>query len=285
MGQQRPAALRSYRGKAVYITGGSSGIGLEAARQFASLGADVAIFARGQARLETALGVLEQVRIDPGQRFRARALDVTNAAAVRSTMAELVQELGAPTVLINSAGSVTAGHFLETSSEQRDAVMATNFYGTWNTVAALVPYMLARGGNIVNISSIAGLVGVFGYTAYAASKFAVTGFSEALRSELKGQGIVVSCLCPPDTDTPQLAEDNRIKPPETRAISGTARVMRPAEVVRAMIRGMERGRAIITPGFGRIVFSAKRLVPGLVEASMDRDIRRVQSRRHERKNA
>ena len=78
-----------------------------------------------------------------------------------------------------------------------------------------------RRGSIVGVSSAAGLVGVFGYTAYAPTKFAVRGFLETLRGELAPYGIHVGCSFPPDTDTPQLADENRYKPKETKAISGT----------------------------------------------------------------
>src|SRR5438477_366286 len=79
-------------------------------------------------------------------------------------------------------------------------------------------------------ASLAGLIGVFGYTDYCASKFAIVGFSEALRSELKPHGIMVSVLCPPDVDTPGFAVENTTKPPETVAISEGAKPMTPDEV-------------------------------------------------------
>ena len=103
--------------------------------------------------------------------------------------------------------------------------MKINLYGARNAIAALLPHMRNQGGHIVNVSSIAGLIGVFGYTDYCASKFGLIGFSEALRSELDSQGIMVSVLCPPDTDTPGLAEENLTKPPETLAVSESACVM------------------------------------------------------------
>src|SRR6185503_5941588 len=103
--------------------------------------------------------------------------------------------------------------------------MAVNLAGCWHMIQALLPHMKARGGYIVNTASLAGLIGVSGYSDYCASKFALVGYSEALRAELKLVGIEVSVLCPPDTDTPGFATENRTKPEETKAISASARLM------------------------------------------------------------
>ena len=127
---------------------------------------------------------------------------------------------------------------------------------------------------------MAGLIGVFGYTDYSASKFAIIGFSEALRSELKQYGITVSVLCPPDTDTPGLDEENKTKPEETKAISASAGLMQPDEVARALIKGMQKEKFLIIPGLdGKSTFMAKRLFPRLVEFIMDRQIKKVQQKK------
>jgi 3-dehydrosphinganine reductase len=99
----------------------------------------------------------------------------------------------------------------------------------------------------VGISSAAGLVGIFGYTPYAPPKFAVRGLLEVLRLELRPYGVHVGCVCPPDTDTPQLAYENRFKPPETYAISGAIRPFTAEQVAASIVTGMSRGRFLITP--------------------------------------
>ena len=101
---------------------------------------------------------------------------------------------------------------------------------------------------MVNISSIAGFLGVYGYWAYGASKFAVTGFSDVLRAELKPLGVDVSLVFPPDTRTEQLAYETRFKPAVTKALSGGSGVMEPERVADAILRGVTRKRYIITPG-------------------------------------
>jgi short-subunit dehydrogenase len=180
--------------------------------------------------------------------------------------------------LLNAAGQATPRKFEEVTYGQFDETMHINLYGTRNTVAALLPAMKSRpNAAVVNISSIAGFIGVFGYTDYNASKFAVLGFSEALRSEMRNCGIEVFVLCPPDTDTPGLTIENQTKPPETKAVTAGVGLMKPEAVAAAMIRGMEKGRFITVPGFeGKFSVLAQRLIPGFVRWTLDRTIAKVQ---------
>jgi 3-dehydrosphinganine reductase len=265
-----------YRDKNVYITGGSSGIGLAAAKQFSSLGSHVIIFARSQQRLKTALGEIELSKFSSDQRFSFMSLDVSDHDAVHTTMSRAVEDFGRPDILINSAGIAYPNYFEKISYEKFAQTLHINLFGTWNTCACLVPHMKSVGGHIVNISSIAGFIGVFGYTAYSASKFAVTGFSQSLRSELKPYNLAVSVLCPPDTDTPQLAEENKTKPAETKAIAGNAGIMSPDAVAKALITGMKNRRFMIIPGIeGGFIYRAQRFFPGLVRSIMDIQIKRA----------
>ena len=194
-------------------------------------------------------------------------------------MGECVRSFGVPDVLVNCAGVAWCHYLEQTPYEEFERMMMTDFFGVRNTVTALVPFMKERGGNIVNVASILGVVGVFGYSAYCPSKFAVVGFSEVLRGELKQYNIRVSVLCPPDTDTPQLAEENRTKPPETKAISGNVGMKQPEEVAAAMIKGMEQGKLMIVPGFMNwLTWTMKRLWPGFVFSFMDSDTAKAQKR-------
>ncbi len=259
------------------------GIGLAVASRVAGLGADVTIFARRRELLERAVETIAAVRQRPDQRVAYRELDVGDHAGVRDVMASTVAALGAPAVLINCAGGARPRHFEEISYEQFADTLRVNLHGSWSTVQALLPHLKARRGYVVNTASIAGLIGVFGYTDYCASKFALVGFSEALRSELKPYGVTVSVLCPPDTDTPGLAAENVTKPEETQAISASARVMSADAVADALLRGMARRAFLIIPGMdGRLSVLAKRLAPGLVARVMDRTVARVAQRRARR---
>ena len=128
--------------------------------------------------------------------------------------------------------------------------MDVDFFGTLYPCKLVAPMMMERGsGHIVNFSSGAGFLGVFGYTAYSAAKFAIRGFSDALRSELKPYGVRVSIVFPPDVDTPQLLEENKYKPLETERISGTIKPLQPEQVAQAVVRAIERNKYIVIPNF------------------------------------
>jgi len=262
--------------KQVYIPGGSLGIGLAIATRVAALGAHVTLFSRRKEALAQAVAAVGATRRRPTQRVAAWQLDVGDHLQVAQVMTQAVAEVGAPDVLINCAGRAYPRRFEDISYEQFDDTLRVNLHGCWNTVQALLPHMKPRGGYIVNTASIAGLIGVFGYTDYCASKFGLVGLSEALRSELKPHNITVSVLCPPDTDTPGFKTENQTKPEETRAISATAKVMSADAVADALFRGMARRSFLIIPGVdGRLGVLANRLFPGLVQRIMDRTIRQV----------
>jgi len=270
--------VQDYQGSAVYVVGGSMGIGLAAAKAFAARGADVLLFARRREPLETAAREVEGSRRSDAQRVDLRTLDVCDAGAVASVMSEAVSSFGVPDVLFNCAGRAQPGYFEEIPAGQLEEIMRVNLFGTWSSVRELLPHMKGRGGTIVNTSSLAGLVGVFGYTDYCAAKFAVIGFSEALQSELVRHGIRVFVLCPPDTETPGLEDESRTKPPETRAVSAGARCLSAEEVATTLLRGMERRGLLIIPGReARWIALAKRLFPSLVERFTARAVARAGS--------
>ncbi len=128
--------------------------------------------------------------------------------------------------------------------------MEVNYFGTVYMTKEVLRSMLTQGsGYIVNISSMGGIIGAFGYTAYGASKFAVRGFTDALRQELKFLGIGVSILFPSDTDTPQLDYENEFKPPETKALGNLSGSMTASDVAKITLRGIERGQYFIIPNF------------------------------------
>jgi 3-dehydrosphinganine reductase len=269
--------MKDFTGKNVYITGGSTGIGLSTAKLLSAAGANVIIFARTIAKLETALAEIENKRISPAQCLAFRALDVTDHDLVKAVMGETVASFGVPDLLINCAGRALPRYFEKVSYEQFDETMKINLYGIWSTLAALVPAMKTKGGAIVNTSSMCGFMGVFGYTDYCASKFGVVGLSEALRQELQFQNITVQVLCPPDTDTPGFATENLCKPPETKAISAGAKLMTPDDVARDLIAGIKRGTFMIVPGFdGRFAHFMKRHFPAVVELIMRQGLRKAQ---------
>ncbi len=267
-------------GGVAFITGGTSGIGLATAELLAARGTSVVVFARTREGLDAAEAALEARRVSPGQRFAARRLDVSDHTAVDDGMAAAVREFGAPGLLVCAAGRALPHYFEDVTYERFDDTMKVNLYGVRNVVAAVAPHMKARrAGHVVNVSSMAGFVGVFGLTDYCASKFAVVGFSEALRQELRPFGVGVSVLCPPDTDTPGLARENLDKPPETVAVSAGGGLMQPEDVARALLAGVRRGRFMIVPGGeGRLAWLVKRYAPSVVDTVTARAVRKTQAK-------
>ena len=272
--------MKTFEQKNVYITGGSSGIGLATAKMLAAEGANVLIFSRSRDRLDQALGEIEGHRKSEGQRFSAMRLDVSQNQEVNRVMAAAVEQFGTPDLLINSAGKAVPRPFEEISYEQFDDIMKTNFYGVWNSVQALLPHMKQRGGHIANVSSMAGFIGVFGYADYGASKFAMMGFSETLRMELKQYNIRVSVLCPPDTNTPGYELENQTKPPETWAIGETAKLIEPEVVARALLKGIQKGKyMILANAEGWLIYWAKRYVPFVLDGMLERAVKRAQAQK------
>jgi len=271
--------IKDFDGKNVYIVGGSSGIGLAAAEILSRRGSNVIIFARGRERLEAAVERIGAAKKSDRQRFTFKQLDISRPDDVERVMAEAVEEFGPPDVLINSAGRALPDYFENISYEQLDGSMKLHLYGNWNTIKALLPHLKQRKGYIVNVCSVLGFMGVFGYSDYAASKFALMGLTESLKSELKPCGVGISILCPPDTDTPGFEVENRNKPPETVAVSEGAGLMQPEEVAEVLIKGMEKGKFFIGPGSAKMIYRLKRYAPFLVDIVMDREIKKVQAKR------
>ena len=197
--------MKTFEGKCVYITGGSSGIGLALANRLALLGAHVLIFARKPDKLREALAEIQNVRRSISQICEAISLDVVNLDEVSKTMRKAVSNFGPPDILISNAGVSYAGPFENVPPEEFDKVIQTNLYGTRNVIAELLPFMKERGGSIVIMASFAGFLGIYGYTAYCASKYALVGLAECLRSELKSHNIFITLVCPPEVDTPLVA--------------------------------------------------------------------------------
>jgi 3-dehydrosphinganine reductase len=244
-----------YTGKLTLITGGSSGIGLSIACQITQLGGDVIILARRQALLDLAIKELEPLRLSPEQRILSIKADVTKFDSLSIVVEALISEYGIPDVVINSAGVAHPGNFSALDMSIFHWMMDVNYFGTVNVLKMLVPLMQKRrSGTIVNISSMAGFLGVYGYTAYSASKFAVSGFTDALRSELKPYGIQVSIVFPPDTDTPQLEYESKFKPFITKEIAGSAKSLSPEIVAKEILRKTARGKYLILPGFEAKLF-------------------------------
>ena len=272
--------LDDFQNKHVYLVGGSSGIGLAIAEKLVGAGAHVMIISRSLTTLQKALSILEAKRTNTQQKIESTSLDVSNHQQTHITLNELVDSFGVPDALINCAGRSIPQHHDDISYEQFDETLKINLYGCRNTVAALIPHMKSHkkesGGLIVNTASLAGIIGVFGMTDYSASKFALIGYSEALRSEVKKHNIKVMVLCPPDTDTPGFENENKTKPAETHAVSESASLLTSEQVANAFFKALPKRNMLIVPGVaGKFSVVMKRFFPRVVELVMDRGVRRA----------
>jgi 3-dehydrosphinganine reductase len=265
--------MTSLSGAHVIVTGGSSGIGLETARLAVARGARVSLLARDHARLSTAA-------VDIGATATAAA-DVSQPDALRGAIGSLVEHAGPCDVLITSAGSSHPGYFDQLDDAVFRDQMEVDYFGTLHAIRAVVPSMIERGrGHVVTISSTAGLIGVFGYTAYGPAKFAVRGLTETLRAELAPHGIVVACAYPPDTRTPGFDAENELKPPETERISAVIKPREAVDVARAIVRGIEKDKLVITADAQTAALArAAGLLGPYVRWSMDRQVGKVRRER------
>lgn len=270
-------------GKNIYITGGSSGIGLAFGKHFAANGANIFICSMDDE--DTRLDAISQIKSaakNKEQTFDQIALDVSDREAVKDNLTDAAKTFGPPYIIINSAGIGGAVPFEKMPFERFDSTIKINLYGIRHVINTLLPFMKEQGqGHILNVASFSGIVGIYGYTAYSSSKFAVVGFSEALRAELKPHGIMVAVLCPPQVDTPLLRKTDVDKPPETKAINDRAGVLDVDCVITQSIKGMQKGRFLIIPGARAKFFHLfNRLLPRLREKMADNVIRKVRKGRN-----
>jgi 3-dehydrosphinganine reductase len=231
------------------ITGGSSGIGLALARQLVAGGYNVSLIARRNEQLAVSAAALSKTTVRSGQVINFHPADVSNRADAEKAVERSLSCLGAPDLLITSAGVAVPGYFSERPVADFEQAMAVNYFGTLYVIRAALPAMRARqAGRIVLISSGAALMGIFGYSSYGPSKFAVRGLAETLRAELRTMNIGVSVVYPPDTETPMLDAENLTKPEETKLITGLAKTWTADAVASFVIRGLGKGKFSITPG-------------------------------------
>jgi 3-dehydrosphinganine reductase len=260
--------------KKVVITGGSSGIGKAAGILCARWGASVCIMARTPSRLAWAIDEIRSHAKSPDQRITSIAVDVTDRGQIQSAAPSIVSRLGGIDVLINSAGVTWPGYVTDTPDSVWDSMMRVDYMGTVNSIRAFLPFfMQQKQGNIANISSVLGYMGVFGYAAYGSAKFAVVGLSECLRQDLLPYKIKISVVYPPDTDTPMWHEENKIKPHETRLLAGTIKVLPAEKVATALLKGISRGSFTIVPGtMNKLAYFVNKHAPDVVWKVVSRQL-------------
>lgn len=202
-GGGEPSTGRPLRGKTAVVTGGGSGIGLAISKRLADGGAAIAVLDRHVASAEQAAA---EIRAGGGTAIGVEA-DVTDRAGVEAAVAETVDRLGAPTILVNNAGLQQFGPFLKIDLGTWQQVLDVNLTGTFHCCQVVLPHMLeARWGRIVNISSSSAQGGQPMMAAYVASKAAVIGLTKTLALEFGPKGITVNTIPPGFIDTPMLRD-------------------------------------------------------------------------------
>ena len=256
--------------KVFVITGGSDGIGAEIARQLAAAHgaqAGLVLAARNRDKLEAVAAQCRQL----GAQCQVAAVNVSEEAQCRALIDLAVGAFGRIDVLVNNAGVSAQALFADVKPQDLhwyEKLMKINLWGSvWCTHAAL-PHLLASRGRIVAVSSLAGLVGVPGRTAYSASKFAMTGFFEALRVELKGAGVSVTTAFPGVVATGIRHRGYNARG-EAAGFSGLKedKAMSVAQCARLIIEAMDRRRReVVMTARGKLGRFVKLFAPGVVEA-------------------
>ncbi|KAJ8012099.1 hypothetical protein DPEC_G00065160 [Dallia pectoralis] len=230
-------------GAHVVVTGGSSGIGKSIAMECYRQGAFITLVARDESKLVQAKKEVEKCAINDKQVVLCISVDVSKEyGQVESVIKQCQEKLGPVDMLVNCAGTSYSGKFEEVEVERFRSLMEVNYLGSVYPTRAVITTMKERRmGRIMFVSSQAGQIGLFGYTAYSPSKFALRGLAEALQMEMKPYNIYITVAYPPDTDTPGLAEENRTKPLETRLISETSGVTQPDQVAKILVKDAVQG--------------------------------------------
>lgn len=252
----------------VLVTGASSGIGEATAYRFAQEKARLGLLARRRDRLER---VAERVRSLGGE-ARILEVDLASADAAKRAVSSIERAFGAIDVLVNNAGFGLYAPLERVPRQDLERLFAVNTFGPLACMQAALPGMRRRGqGLVINVSSIVGKRALPMTGAYAASKYALQGLSDALRVELRGTGVRVSVICPGYTRTE--FSDKVLDYGATRG-RPHGEVMSAGEVAEAIFRcARSPKREVVLTGKGRLVVFLERFAPGLVDRLLGRVIR------------
>lgn len=250
-----------FHGKTVLVTGASSGIGRATALAFAAAGARVVLVARRRAALDevAALAGTDPVVIPT---------DVTDRAAVRACFDQAWARCGAVDVVVNNAGVLLPAPIVDMTAADLDAMLRVNLFGALFVMQEAVPRMRERGGSIVNVASLAGRRGVSPIGGYSATKFALIGLTEALRTELHDSQLHVGLVLPGVIDTPMVEQ----VPPDSEFFElwPPALNMPPSWVVWAIFAAVRFGllEVSVPPGAATLEKLAA-LAPGVADTIVD----------------
>ena len=253
-----------FHDKVVIVTGASSGIGKETALAFGRAGACVVMVARRGELLRQIAGENPQLRLLP------LPADITQPDAATGIIETALREFGRIDILVNNAGIGQRGPFVELNFDDARRVMEINFFALLRCTQAVMPVMRRQGsGQIVNISSIVGVIATPQNSIYCSSKFAVRALSDSLRLELRSAGIDVITILPGHTNTPFF--ENQIRTGSRPARFSAMPSQSPAHVAAVILRACRhRRREVVLTVPGIAGYWAKRLCPGFVDWCLSR---------------
>ncbi len=269
------------------MTGGTAGIGLALARAMAHEGGNVVVCARGPEGLDRALTEIREA--GPKGTHGAVAADVSDAVAVGAAARRAVEILGGLDILVCMSGFAKAGPVTDLDDADFRRLMDVNFFGQVNTFRALQDHFIKQGhGDVVFVSSLLAAFSVWGFAAYSASKFAVTGFAEGVRQEMMLHGVRVKLFMPPTTDTPGLAAENQGKPAlvhEMEMGSALNVVHKPEKIARAFLSWLPTKRFFgIATWDSKVQWFLARHMPELMLKMADGELRGAQKRLEKKKS-
>ena len=234
------------------------------------MGGSVCLIARHREPLEAAAREIEEIKRGDSQFVETIACNTTDAERLRRPLTEFIDRRGVPDYLINCVGYARPKYVQELTLKEFRERMEVNYYGQLVPMLLLLPYFVeTRSGHIANVSSMMGYFGIMGYAAYAPTKFALAGLTDALRHELKPYNISCSVLYPPDTETPGFQKENESKPPECALLSESTKLSA-QEVAEVFVEGILRKQMAIMPGEARLIWRLNRYFPWLVRWVTDR---------------
>ncbi len=257
-------ALQDLKGRWVLVTGAGSGIGHESVRAFAGAGAHIVAVDLDQARLSETSRLVEAA----GVRCLSLGCDVGDAPAVATLATTVIDQIGAPDVVVNNAGIGFFGPFLDTPLSVWNQVIGVNLMGAVHLSRAFLPAMIDAGGAraLVNVASAAGVHAVPNLSAYSASKHAVLGLSDALAMELRETSVSVTVVCPGIINTPIIRNRQAVAPGVPASALDRldqqyrSRGAHPSVVGARILRAVQRGEDLVLVGpSSALVFHARRL--------------------------
>lgn len=260
-----------FNNKQAIITGGSAGIGLSIAKKLASLGCQIHLIARDKEKLTKAKFNINETY--PNVNIEIYSVDLKNKELLEETMISIGKNHGID-ILVNNAGVEAYGKFEDIEETALRHVFEVNYWAAVNATRAAIPYLKSSScGHVSFVSSVAGYLGAFGYVSYAPTKFAVTGFAECLRMEMRPHNIGVSIVFPPDTDTDMYTREKQNQIPEAKALSKHGKVISPDLVANKLIKSIEKSQfEVLCNKESILVKKFKNLFPSLYYKTLDRII-------------